>query len=298
MSDTEALKIFSRQPVSPEMVQFLVATTSSIIQVKQPKTQYAPVGLAHACVMVAPAPTTTLLAHFIKNLIRYSNVQTPTLMATLVYLNKLRNLLPANAVGMETTRHRIFLAALILSAKLLNDLSPLNKHWTKYTDGLLTNEEVNMAERELIALLKWNVVVRDDELYVALQPFLTTIKQSLRQRLEEECTEKTGYYRLSNTYANRGLCALSTTLSFASLNLSASAHSLLSLQSTQSAQLPLQAPAPHKNYAYRAPLAAKTASTLNVPRKQEKDVYDRLDAADVYYHDTAVNLMNSGRVVV
>lgn len=298
MSDAEALKIFSRQPVSPEMVQFLVATTSSIIQVKQPKPQYASVGLASASVMVAPART--LLAHFIKNLIRYSNVQTPTLMATLVYLNKLRNLLPANAVGMETTRHRIFLAALILSAKLLNDLSPLNKHWTKYTDGLLTNDEVNMAERELIGLLKWNVVVRDEELYVALQPFLTTIKQSLRQRLEEECNEKIGYYRLSNTYASRGLRALSTTLSFASLNLSASAHSLLSLQSAQSAShLPIPALSSSKNYAYRAPLAAKAASTLNVPRKQDKDVYaDRLDAVDAYYHDTAVNLMNSGRVVV
>ncbi|KAL6453262.1 PCL2 PHO85 cyclin-2 [Candida maltosa Xu316] len=175
------------------MINFLVATTNSIIQVKPSKKQQP---AQHTCKIVAYKHTISL-THFIKNLIAYSNVQTPTLMATLVYLNKLRNLLPANAVGMETTRHRIFLSALIVAAKSLNDSSPLNKHWTKYTDGLLTLEEVNLAERELINILKWNVTIKHDELIITLQPFLIGIKQKLLQKQEYESLQRINYYKLS-----------------------------------------------------------------------------------------------------
>ena len=172
------LKIFAKQPITEEMIEFLVATTNLVIQVKTQK--FTLMGDLYV------AKTRVLLTTFIKRLIKYLNVQTATLMATLIYLNKLRNVLPANAVGMETTRHRIFLAALILLAKLLNDLSPLNKHWTKYTDGLLLLSEVNMAEREMIAMLNWDVTIKEDELKVALQPFLCRINQQLvRQKRDE-----------------------------------------------------------------------------------------------------------------
>ncbi|EGW30899.1 uncharacterized protein SPAPADRAFT_62810 [Spathaspora passalidarum NRRL Y-27907] len=193
MSDREALAIFSRQRVSSEMVNFLVATTNSIIQIKPAK----PVSTKHHNqLIITPHNNTISLTDFIHNLINYSNVQVPTLMATLVYLNKLRNLLPANAIGMETTRHRIFLSTLILAAKSLNDSSPLNKHWTKYTDGLLSQQEVNMAERELLSLLKWNINIKHQELIIALQPFLEPIKQSLLRERQRESEQRANYYKL------------------------------------------------------------------------------------------------------
>lgn len=195
--DREALKIFTRQPVNNDMVNYLVSTTNSIIQIKH-KPNYE---TYNGCKV---SPYKTSLLKFIKNLIKYSNVQTPTLMATLIYLNKLRNLLPANAIGMETTRHRIFLASLIISAKNLNDSSPLNKHWTKYTDGLLTIEEVNMAERELISLLKWNVNITEEDLVIALQPFLLPIKSKLAKKLSLENSQKVNYYRQSAAYNTYG----------------------------------------------------------------------------------------------
>lgn len=206
MSDREALKIFSRQPVNLDMINFLVSTTNSIIQVKpqQPQQLPSPASLSLLLLLLINSTTEILsvnppitLTQFIKNLIKYSNVQTPTLMATLVYLNKLRNYLPANAVGMETTRHRIFLSALIVAAKSLNDSSPLNKHWTKYTDGLLTLQEVNLAERELISILNWNVNITQDELIYTLQPFLVGIKSYLLQQQEIESMQRIKYYRLT-----------------------------------------------------------------------------------------------------
>ncbi|ODV80979.1 cyclin, partial [Suhomyces tanzawaensis NRRL Y-17324] len=217
MSDREALKIFSRQPVSSEMIDFLAATISSIIQVKTTKPQYSVVPSGSTNMLVSPVKKNTSLVSFIKTLIKYSNVQTPTLMATVIYLNKLRNILPANAIGMETTRHRIFLASLILSAKSLNDSSPLNKHWTKYTDGLLSLQEVNMAERELVGLLKWNITIKEEELIIALQPFLTSIKQSLARKMEDESNQKISYYRLSNAYSNRSLASPVSPVGSASL---------------------------------------------------------------------------------
>ena len=129
MSDYEALLQFNKKAVSKEMVQYLASTTASIIKIKKTNSMID---------IALPAPP---LVKFINRLIKHSNVQTPTLMATSVYLVKLRSIIPSNVYGIETTRHRIFLGCLILAAKTLNDSSPLNKHWAEYTDGLLLLRE-------------------------------------------------------------------------------------------------------------------------------------------------------------
>ena len=250
MSDYDALKIFSRQPVSHTMVEVLAATTSSVIQVKPAKKQYDQMGQY----LVAPTLENVTLQKFIGRLINYSNVQTPTLMTSLVYLNRLRNILPGNAVGMETTRHRIFLAALIISAKTLNDSSPLNKHWTKYTDGLLTNQEVNLAERELIALLKWDLNVSQQELVVVLQPFLADIKYDLRRRQEAENSAKAHYYRLLSSYTNLTNSLASCDSSRSSLHTSNSTFSLRKLATSQYSLA---------DSLTRSPLREKSMTSLN-----------------------------------
>lgn len=265
MSDYEALKIFSRQPVSLEMVEFLAATTCSVIQVK-PITSTTN---RQGDVVVTPVKKEAVpLTQFISRLIEYSNVQTPTLMASLVYLNRLRNALPGNAVGIETTRHRIFLASLILSAKSLNDSSPLNKHWTKYTDGLLSNKDVNSAERELIGILKWNLRVDEKELVAALQPFLTRIKKHLQRKQELECNAKAEYYRMSSFYSNNSLASSRSSSKSSIFSASGSNYSLRSSASS-SHNLVAEKDALYSSPANtaRMPLAARLSTTLNQMRK-------------------------------
>lgn len=245
MSDFKSLQLFGRQPVNNEMVMFLCNTTCAIIQVPKPTSK----------TLLSPKS----LDAFIWNLIKHSNVQTPTLMATAWYLNKLRCILPANAVGMESTRHRIFLAALILSAKALNDSLPLNKHWAKYTDGLLTLDEVNCAERELLALLKWRVVPNDVELASALHPFVNPIKLLLASSSSPNYKSKAPvasptssrpYYQPGQ--ASRSTSSLSLLSNYSNLSLSGS-----------SSQTSLNSSVLSHSLNMRKPLASKGPDYLN-----------------------------------
>lgn len=223
MSDYEALLQFNRRPVTVEMVQYLASTTSSIIKVKKNNNM-----------VDLPAPP---LMKFIKNLISYSNVQTPTLMATTVYLTKLRSIIPASVYGIETTRHRIFLGCLILAAKTLNDSSPLNKHWASYTDGLLHIREVNTIERELLEYFDWNVCISTEELIACLSPFLQPIKEhALRVRQQEMMMFTSPTSRDLKGYVPRTESMHSRSSSNGSLPSLASTATLSSLGSRKSRQ--------------------------------------------------------------
>lgn len=168
ISDTLALETFIYTPVDYEMVNYLSSTCSSVLQCDTDSPQHSRV------------PT---LQDFIVNLVRQSNVQTPTLMCTLVYLSRLRSALPPVARGLACTRHRIFLACLILAAKYTNDSSPKNQHWAAYSMGMFSTPEVNLMEKQLLFLLDWKLDFEQRELCALLSPFLDPIKYSLSESL-------------------------------------------------------------------------------------------------------------------
>lgn len=172
MSDYEALQIFNRQRVNIDMIHFLSELTTYII--KKVKVREG------ICSSKIPA-----LTKFISTLVNNSRVGTSILMSTTIYLNRLKKILPDNIIGMETTRHRLFLGCLIIAAKTLNDNSPMNKHWSKHSNYLLSNDEINTVERELLVYLKWNVIFTTKELILCLKErFLVPIRLQMYKDIQ------------------------------------------------------------------------------------------------------------------
>lgn len=191
-----ALEEFVRQPVRSYMIQHLAKHASQVIRCdSEPSTADAlptppstPPQHASSDVAQPPLPT---LEQFISSLVHKSSVQVSTLMTSLVFLARLRSRLPPVAKGMRCTVHRIFLASLILAAKNLNDSSPKNKHWARYTsvkgfDGFgFGLAEVNLMERQMLYLLDFDCRVTEQDLFDHFEPFLAPIRFQMELQAEE-----------------------------------------------------------------------------------------------------------------
>lgn len=197
LSNQAALDHFVMMAVSSSMVSYLAETAAGVIRCEHRRLEVE----KH----LPPTPPSTPpqddqprsllqpalppLKVFIQGLVDRSHVQVPTLMSSLVYLSRLQQKLPPVAKGMRCTVHRIFLASLILAAKNLNDSSPKNKHWARYSsvkgyEGFgFSITEVNLMEKQLLFLLDWDLRITNDDLLKHFEPFLAPIRE--RMALEQ-----------------------------------------------------------------------------------------------------------------
>ncbi|CAH7668593.1 hypothetical protein BY996DRAFT_4574100 [Phakopsora pachyrhizi] len=127
------------------------------------------------------------LTTFIKIVSARANAQAPTLLVTLVYIDRLRHRLKGAkaAKGMQSTYHRLFLACLIAAAKFCNDCCPRNVHWVKWS-GLFTLVEVNLMEQELLMLLDYDLRVEEEALLQMCAPFMPPCSQDKTTTMDRQ----------------------------------------------------------------------------------------------------------------
>jgi hypothetical protein len=87
---------------------------------------------------------------------------------------------------MACTRHRIFLAVLVVTSKYLNDRTPKNNHWALWSRGLFRTAEITLMEKQLLCLLDFDMHVTEEELVKRLHPFIT----ARRTRTQEDASLK------------------------------------------------------------------------------------------------------------
>ncbi|GAA5905118.1 hypothetical protein JCM6882_000381 [Rhodosporidiobolus microsporus] len=173
LHDPAMLKLM-RSPLTNAMVSLIAEKTVESVKCRPPPSSLPTPPLTPSGAPFTPGDPLPSLESFIKSVVRKSKCHVPTLLCTIIFLDRLKERLPGHARGCYTTRHRVFLATLIVAAKYLNDSSPQNKHWVKYA-AHFTSAEVNLMERQLLTIFNFDLRFTEDELAHHLRPLLEPI---------------------------------------------------------------------------------------------------------------------------
>lgn len=159
--DSQALKVLLNQSLNHEMLDRIVVEALQVIPIKSNNKKL---------------PS---LKSFLVRIVRASNIQSSTLLATIPYLRRLKKKLPSGSQGLPCTRHRILVSCIIISSKFHNDSSPRNVDWVDYAGNLFSLNDINLMEKQFLNLLNYNVKISMDEFTTSLAKLLNPIKDKL-----------------------------------------------------------------------------------------------------------------------
>ncbi|KAF5313554.1 hypothetical protein D9758_019117 [Tetrapyrgos nigripes] len=108
-------------------------------------------------------PELAKFTNFVNTVLTRAEVTTPVVLATLVYIDRAR---PHLHIALEEwALERVFLGAIIVASKYLNDSTLKNIHWALCT-GVFGKRDVGRIEREFLDVLDWELSVSEQDLLV------------------------------------------------------------------------------------------------------------------------------------
>jgi hypothetical protein len=105
--------------------------------------------------------TAAKLGSFISRIVHAGSISPPILLAALVFLSRLKARHPPST---GASGARLFLTALVLGQKILQDGPFSNQTWVRLIRGHYSLLELACMERELLAFLAWDLSVEVDQL--------------------------------------------------------------------------------------------------------------------------------------
>ncbi|KAJ3990536.1 hypothetical protein F5890DRAFT_1480374 [Lentinula detonsa] len=125
---------------------------------------------------------------FVKRVLRKSRVTMAEVLATLAYVNRARPYLQVSGDS-KYPFERVFLGALIVASKFLNDSCLSNMHWAQCT-SLFGKHDVGRIEREFLEVLDWELRLTEDDLLTHYEPLVLAFSDAPDAPLSESIDQR------------------------------------------------------------------------------------------------------------
>lgn len=110
---------------------------------------------------MARRPEHTKFTTFVANVLTRAEVTLPTLLVSLVYINRAK---PHLQIALEEWAcERVFLGAVMVASKFSNDSTLKNVHWALCT-GVFGKRDVGRIEREFLDVLDFDLSITEDDI--------------------------------------------------------------------------------------------------------------------------------------
>ncbi|OZJ04974.1 hypothetical protein BZG36_01764 [Bifiguratus adelaidae] len=128
------------------------------------------------------------LERFISDIFHKTHLSPCVSVIALIYLERLKSMLPERARGEFDTPYKVFLASILVASKFCEDVGLTNRVISEMTRGLYTIQQLNAMERSFLYLIKYNLKVDYNDVDNFVQRYGDQLDLEWQREMMERCT--------------------------------------------------------------------------------------------------------------
>ncbi|KAJ7845712.1 hypothetical protein B0H14DRAFT_3138994 [Mycena olivaceomarginata] len=105
--------------------------------------------------------SSSAFSRLVARVLRRGDVEMRVILVTLVYVDRAKPHLQISRP--DWIHHRVFLGALVVASKYVNDCTLKNVHWAECT-GIFTTHDIGIMERDFLTVLDYQLGVKEDDI--------------------------------------------------------------------------------------------------------------------------------------